>query len=154
MTMNYLSSTLTLLVCLFSAGCATTHLQTPSGFASHDEGKSYDLRVSDGEGVVIAVRTEKNDPQGDLAYWSSALDVQLRKSGYQPLEHVDVSSAKGLAGRQLRYVIDDNGRELVYWLSVFVTRSRVVVVEAGGDAAFFEPKIEQVEAAIASLEVG
>jgi hypothetical protein len=42
----------------------------------------------------------------------------------------------------------------VFWVVVFVTDREVVVVEAGGDAVFFEPKIEQVEAAIGSLQVG
>ncbi|PRP98593.1 hypothetical protein [Enhygromyxa salina] len=135
-------------------GCATTQLDTPTGFASHDESKTYDFRASDGEGVVIAVRTEKNRPSGDLLYWSSTIDVQLRKSGYEPLDRIDVKSADGHAGKQLRYVLHEGGREMVYWLSVFVTDARVIVVEAGGDAAFFEPKASQVEAAIGSLSVG
>lgn len=145
---------LSALFCLLLGGCATTHLETPAGFASHDEGRSYDLRASDGEGVVLAVRTEKNRPSGDLLYWSSALDVQLRKTGYEPVEDLDLQSADGHAGKQLRYVVHDGGRELVFWLSVFVTERQVILVEAGGDAEFFGPKAAQVEAAIASLTVG
>jgi len=147
---------MTALVCLglLASGCATAKLETPTGFAHHDEGQRYDQRISDGEGVVIAVRSEKNRPRGDLSYWSAALDVQLRNTGYEPISHVDVRSADGREGKQLRYVIDSGGRELIYWLSVFVTDGRVVVVEAGGDATFFEPKAAQVEAAIASLTVG
>ena len=144
---------MTALVCLL-AGCASAQLETPTGFATHDEGRSYDQRASDGEGVVIAVRTEKNRPRGDLLYWSSALDVQLRKTGYEPVEDLEVRSADGHAGKQLRYVVQQDGRELVFWLSVFVTDSRVVLVEAGGDAEFFAPKAEQVEQAIASLTFG
>ena len=41
----------------------------------------------------------------------------------------------------------------MFWLSVFVTDGRVVLVDAGGDAEFFAPKAEQVEAAIASLTI-
>jgi hypothetical protein len=135
-------------------GCATTSLATPAGFAAHDEGRTYDFRASDGEGVVIAVRTEKNRPRGDLQYWSAALDVQLRSAGYEAHDAVELKSADGHAGRQLRYVLHQEGRELVFWVAVFVTDREVVVVEAGGDAVFFEPKIEQVEAAIGSLQVG
>lgn len=136
------------------AGCATTQLQTPSGFAAHDSGEGYDLRVSDGEGVVLAVRTEKNRPQGDLKYWTSALDSQLRKSGYEARDAKDVKSADGHAGKQVRYVLHAEGRDLVFWLSVFVTGRHVVIVEAGGDGAFFAPKAELVSGAIATLEVG
>ena len=137
-----------------TTGCATAKLDTPSGFASHDPGSAYDIRVSDGEGVVLAVRSEKNRPSGDLQYWSSALDVQLRSAGYQAKEVQDVESADGHAGKQLRYELHDAGRTLDFWLSVFVTDRRVIVVEAGGDQSFFEDKQDQVEAAIASLRVG
>lgn len=135
-------------------GCATTSLDTPTGFASHHEGRTYDFRASDGEGVVIAVRTEKNRPRGDLQYWSSALDVQLRTAGYEARDAVALKSADGHAGKQLRYVLHEDGRELVFWVAVFVTDRQIVVVEAGGDAVFFEAKLEQVEAAIGSLQVG
>ena len=143
----------TALVCVLG-GCASAQITTPTGFAAHDEGNTYDFRASDGEGVVIAVRTEKNRPHGDLLYWSSALDVQLRKSGYEPFDATDVSSADGHDGKQLRYVLHENGRDMVFWLSVFVTDRQVVVVEVAGDSAFFDPKTDQVEAAIASLTVG
>jgi hypothetical protein len=136
------------------SGCATTSITTPSGFASHAEGRSYDFRASDGEGVVIAVRSEKNRPRGDLQYWTSTLDVQLRNAGYEAREAVELESADGHPGRQLRYVLHEDGRELMFWVSVFVTERRVVVVEAGGDALFFETKAEQVEAAIGSLQLG
>lgn len=146
-----------LIICALAGllgGCATTSLDTPTGFASHKEDGAYDFRASDGEGVVIAVRTEKNRPQGDLAYWSAALDVQLRKVGYVPSDAVELKSADGRAGRELRYVLHDSGRELVFWVAVFVTDRQVVVVEAGGDAVFFDAKIDQIEAAIGSLHVG
>jgi len=137
-----------------STGCATAQLDTPSGFAAHDDDPTYDFRASDGEGVVLAVRTEKNNPQGDLDYWSAALDVQLRKAGYEAQSAHEVTSADGHGGKQLRYVIDVDGRELVFWLSVFVTKREVVLVEAGGDAEFFGDKVSDVDAAIASLRVG
>ena len=137
-----------------ATGCATAQLDTPSGFAAHEDDAVYDFRASDGEGVVLAVRTEKNDPKGDLDYWTAALDVQLRKAGYEAKAAQDVQSADGHQGKQIRYVIDVDGRELVFWLSVFVTKREVVLVEAGGDAEFFEPKATDVETAIGSLRVG
>jgi hypothetical protein len=153
-TKRTLSMFCTLALAALLGGCAKTSLSTPAGFASHREGRTYDFRASDGEGVVIAVRTEKNRPHGDLQYWTAALDVQLRTAGYEPREAVDVKSADGQSGRQLRYVLAVDGRELVFWVSLFVTKHQIVVVEAGGDAAFFEPKVEQVEAAIGSLQIG
>ncbi len=148
------SLSMIMLAVLALGGCATAQLQTPSGFAPHEDDELHDYRASDGEGVVLAVRSEKNQPRGDLEFWSSALDVRLRKAGYQALAREDVTSADGHTGRQLRYVIPDQGRELTFWVTLFVTERRVVVVEAGGDTELFEPKIGTVERAIASLELG
>ena len=134
-------------------GCANVHMQTPAGFAARND-KTYDYRASDGEGVVLAVRTEKNDPEGDLAFWSSAVDVRMRKAGYTAQDRRDVKSIDGREGQQLRYEIASEGRTLAFWVTVFVTGRRVVIVEAGGDTELFEPKAKTVEAAIASLHVG
>jgi hypothetical protein len=134
-------------------GCSTARMQTPSGFAAHDD-DAYDYRASDGEGVVLAVRSEKNDPEGDLEFWSSAVDVRLRKAGYTAQDRRDVKSIDGREGRQLRYEVAAEGRTLAFWVTVFVTGRRVVIVEAGGDTELFEPKVKVVEAAIASLHVG
>jgi hypothetical protein len=142
-----------LIAALVLGGCSTARLQTPSGFAAHDD-DAYDYRASDGEGVVLAVRSEKNDPQGDLEFWSSAVDVRLRKAGYAAQDRKDVTSADGHGGRQLRYEVQAEGRTLAFWVTVFVTGRRVVLVEAGGDTELFVPKAKLVEAAIASLQVG
>ncbi len=143
-----------LAVAALTSGCATTQMDTPAGFAAHERDDRYELRVSDGEGVVLAVRTEKNRPQGDLPYWTSALDAQLRQAGYEANAARDITSADGHAGKQLRYVLTDGGRQLVFWMTVFVTGRHVVVVEAGGDASFFEPKADAVDSAISTLNVG
>lgn len=141
------------LAALVLGGCSTARLTTPSGFATHTGG-TYDYRASDGEGVVLAVRTEKNDPRGDLAFWTSAVDVKLRGAGYEARALRDVTSANGRPGRQLRYELETGGRTLAFWVTVFVTTRHVVIVEAGGDTELFEPKAKTVEAAIGSLDVG
>jgi len=142
------------LAALVLGGCSTARLQTPSGFAAHGGSSAYDYRASDGEGVVLAVRSEKNRPRGDLEFWSSALDVKLRQAGYEARSIDEVVSADGLPGRQIRYVLPYEGRELSFWVTLFVTAKRVVIVEAGGDTELFSAKTEVVERAIASFEVG
>ncbi|MEX1368999.1 MAG: serine/threonine protein kinase [Nannocystaceae bacterium] len=145
-----------ILTALALGGCATTSLQTPTGFATHhgDRDDRYEYRASDGEGVVLGVRREKNEPRGDLDFWSAAVDVKLRQAGYEALSMDDVASADGLPGRQIRYVLPHQGRELSFWVTLFVTSRSVVIVEAGGDSEFLSAKAEAVEHAIASLHVG
>lgn len=153
---------------LASAACAPrATVQTPPGFAVLDDQKEYVYRASSADGVVIAVRAEKNEPKGNLDFWSDALDRQLRREGYAPESAgheggastprppTDVRTATGLPGRQTRYTRTENGRKYRFWLTVFVTESRVWVVEAGGDEDRFKGRIQEgIQKAIESLGVG
>lgn len=154
--MRRTSTSLTSLVlaALSLGACATTSMTTPAGFAAQPDDDRYEYRASDGEGVVLAVRSEKNRPHGDLEFWTSALDVKLRQAGYEAKTLDEVASADGVEGRQIRYVIPHEGRELSFWVTLFVTAKRVVIVEAGGDSEFLEAKTDAVERAIASVTVG
>jgi hypothetical protein len=147
-----------MIACLIAAasllgGC--THdfqISTPDGFAPLEDQETYDYRATDAEGVVLGVREKANDPRGDLSFWSGALDAHLRRRGYRAVASKDVESVDGIAGRQIRYAVDRDGRRHAYWVTVFVTDDRVVTVEAGGDEAFFEEKGKAIQKAIASVE--
>ena len=137
------------------AGC--THdftIDTPDGFAPLDDQTTYDYRATDAEGVVLGVREKANDPHGDLAFWSGALDAHLRRQGYRAVEATAVESSDGVAGRQLRYTVSRSGRQHAYWVTVFVTADKVVTVEAGGDEAFFDTRGKAIGKAIASVQAG
>ena len=127
-------------------------IQTPDGFAELDEG-GYAYRATSAEGVVIAVRREANDPRGNLAFWSAAVDYELRRKGYAAVSSKDVKSPSGVSGKQLRYTTSRAGRPNVLWATVFVSGSSVTVVEAGGDAAHFADVEADVERSIAAIDV-
>lgn len=136
-----------------SAGCSRGFsIQTPEGFAELDDG-DYAYRATSAEGVVIAVRREDNDPQGNLAFWSAAVDYELRRKGYSAVSSKSVKSASGVSGKQIRYGITREGRPNVLWATVYVTSGNVTVVEAGGDSAHFEGVESEVEAAISEIDV-
>lgn len=126
-------------------------LATPPGFVSIDD-DAYDHRATNADGVVIAVRTMANDPEGDLAFWAGAIDRKLRQR-YQAVDIVEVEAESGARGVQIRYEADHGGRLHRYWATVFVLRGRVFLVEAGGDAEFFDPQLQQVERAVLSVDL-
>lgn len=146
---------LALLVGVATTGCSRGFvITTPAGFAELEEEESYAYRATTAEGVVLAVRHEPNEPYGDLAFWAGAVDAQLRRNGYVADKALDVESSDGRHGRQLRYHTMREGREQLFWATVYVTDDVVVVVEAGGDRAFFEKLESSVSAAISSLRIG
>jgi len=137
------------------AGCgAGFTITTPAGFAELEDQEQYGYRATSPQGVVIAVRREENAPYGDLSFWSGAVDAHLRRNGYTAVKAVDVKTADGVAGKQIRYRSKRKGREHAFWVSVFVTESVVVTVEVGGDVEYFDELEKPLAKAIASLRIG
>jgi hypothetical protein len=141
---------------LLAVGCNSgARVSAPEGFAELDEGDTYSYRATNAAGVVIAVRTEDNNPRGNLDFWTNAVDLKLKKSGYAAIteEASKVSSDTGLEGRRLRYRTQKDGRPHEYWVTVFVTEAEVIVVEAAGDESFFDQKTQKrIEAAMKTVK--
>lgn len=147
---------LSLCFSLLAACTSGARVDAPDGFAElDDDSEAYTYRATSAEGVVIGVRTESNDPHGNLSFWTSAIDHKLRKAGYAALheEPVSFESAGGLVGKRLRYKSVQAGRPHEYWVTVFVTDSKVILVEAAGDEAFFDAKVQkQIDAATKTVK--
>jgi hypothetical protein len=126
----------------FASGCSSATVVPPSDFA-YVEGGDYEVRASSAEGVVIAVRENDNDMKGNLAFWSSVISSKLERAGYARDAAEKVTTAAGLEGQELRFQTTKNGRPHRYWINLFVTKNRVYLIEAGGDAAFFDEKTEK-----------
>ncbi len=129
----------------------TTRLDTPGGFARLEDQKSWAYRATSPQGVVIAAKNEPNAMGGDLAFWSESIDLTLAKAGYEKKLEKAVRTARGLEGKQTRYVATRNGREHHYWIAVFTPKDRVVVVEAGGDAEPFAKAEATVDRTMSTL---
>ncbi len=142
---------------LFAAACSSrAHLAPPQGFAELAKNDTYSFRATSASGVVIAARTEANDPKGNLDFWTSALDYKLQKSGYHRVgEPEKVASSAGAVGKTIHFEIDRGGRPHEYWVTVFVIDDKVVVVEAAGDKAFFDAGTKkQIAEAVRSVKLG
>jgi hypothetical protein len=154
--MNSLKILLVAPLFLLSVACGSgARLAPPDGFAELEDGDTYSYRATSAAGVVIGVRTEDNNPHGNLEFWTNALDLKLKKSGYAAISDAPtkVSSKAGLEGRRLRYQTKREGRTHEYWVTVFVTDASVIVVEAAGDEAFFDGATKkQIEAATQTVQ--
>jgi hypothetical protein len=139
----------------FASGCARGfEIATPDGFAELDDNDHYRYRATSAEGVVLAVRREKNEPEAGLDFWTKALDNELTGRGYNLVATDSVKSKNGTQGTRLRYTVTRNGRPNVLWVAVFVSGSRVVIVETGGDEAHWKSVEPKVTSAIEAIEVG
>jgi hypothetical protein len=158
--MRLVSSLAVLSIALASAACTGPELAPPPAFAAVGGGAGYDYRAATPQGIVVAVRHEKNDPQADVGFWANAVDLRLKRDGYTPSGESKVKTDRGLEGVELSYARTDQGRTYRYVVALFVKERRemlvfkkhdLFVVEAGGDAEDFDPARADVERAIRSL---
>lgn len=141
---------LVIMFALVLSACGPT-MDVPGGFVRVDG--DYDLRISNAEGVVVGVNVHRNRrPRGDLGFWASALDARVR-ARYGATQRVEVETDSGVEGIQIRAATARDGRPHRYWATVFVSGRDVVLVEAGGDEAYFASHETEVLAAIQSLEI-
>ena len=136
------------------AGCGTFKAPTPPGFvALAEQDPLYDYRATTHDGVVLAVRVMPNDPLGDEAFWSQAVELRLRnQGGYALLESRAVRTRSGLPGRQIRFGHDEGARPHVYQVTLFVTKKRIYLLEAGGAKALMDRESPRLEAFVATFE--
>ena len=145
---------LILALSLLAPACASFHLNTPNGFAQLEDDERYDYRATNADGVVIAVRVERNEPLANLEFWGRVVDERLRRQGYVPDGNPEpVQSANGIPGVLFHYGATIGGREHRYQVAVFVRARKVFVVEAGGDREVFDPAAAAVSRSLRSFRM-
>jgi len=141
---------LVLIAPLLCAACApASRLSAPDGFAH--VGGEFDDRVASATGVVVGTRAVPNDPKANLDFWTQAIDLRLRQRGYELAEQPqDVKNDAGLPGRSLHYTFFDGTRKNRYFVDVYATSRRILLVEAAGDAADFDANMPKIVATMRS----
>ncbi len=133
LSLRFVLSVLLATPALAACGSAFEH-PTPSGFVElNEDSDRYDYRATSADGVVLSVRALDHDPEGELSFWSRAIQNQLRyHSGYALLEEHEVESADGLEGVQLRFGHDQDDAPHQYFVTIFPTEDTLFLLEAGG----------------------
>jgi hypothetical protein len=140
---------------ILAAACGpASGLSAPDGFARLG-GDHFDDRIGSASGVVVATRVVANDPKANLDFWTQAIDLRLRQRGYVATEAAkDVKNAAGLPGRSLHYTFNDGTRENRYFLDVYATDRRILLVEATGATADFDARLPKVVETMRSARLG
>lgn len=133
----------------FSHHSASVSAAAPTGFAAWK--KTSRFAASSADDVVYRVRTEKNKPFADLAFWTEALRTRQRDAGYTALAEGTTNAASGQPGAWIELGAANGTRDDVYLVAVFVDDKRLVVVEAAGEAGVFTTHRDAVLAALAKL---
>jgi len=132
-------------------------VETAPGFVEvHEENAAYDYRAVVPDGVAVAVRAvdiEEGQPK-DVVFWERAFALRTRElDGYALVQTGAARSLDGVAGRELVFGHDEQGKPFVYRVRLFVSGDKLVVAEAGGAREEMERWRTSVDWMLASVRV-
>ncbi|MBN1335476.1 MAG: DUF4349 domain-containing protein [Deltaproteobacteria bacterium] len=123
--------------------------EAPDGFARYPKDKAF--RAASPDDVLFRVRTERHEPDADLAFWKEALLKRMTDAGYRKLEEKDVV-AGSTPGYLLQLTAPLGVDDALYVVAVFPVGRRLVVVEAAGEVSRVRARMDAILAAIAALD--
>lgn len=145
--MKPLSLGILFLCALLLSGCPSTgkfkqgQTWIPQGFAAYQSAKKQ-AAISP-EGIVYAIRHEKNEPMADLSFWKKAMKKRLLETGYIFVAESDLQGQK-----QQGYLLElaaPVGKEDFAWIiALYVQGKQLHIIQASGE----EKKLKQHRKAI------
>jgi hypothetical protein len=129
---------------------------TPAGFLelNNQSNVGFDYRATHPDGLVTSVRVIANKPQGTLAFWSRAIENQMREShGYSLLARRPMTSRDGTAGEQLQFGHDEGQKPHLYYLTLFADQEDIFILEQGGNKELVERHAAELDSAVTTFSI-
>ena len=106
-------------------------MTAPEAFKRFDQRGGYKAITADG--VMLKAREVKNYPEGDLPFWTDALQRHLLARGYMQKGKTECfKTQKGLDGCTLVFLLPHGAEDWAFAQTVFVQGKRIVLVESAG----------------------
>ena len=121
----------------------------PSGFAPWRKGGRFQAVSPDH--CVFRVRSAKNKPKADEAFWTEALRTRMVNAGYTLEAEQTLTGASGRELHLLELRAANGAVDQAYLVAITVQGGKVVIAEASGEVEAFAPRREAVLAALQAL---
>lgn len=123
-----------LVISILFAGCETVSgkYTAPKGFAAY--GGAGDFRAASPEGVVLKIRTEKNEPFAELDFWREALKKRMADAGYRFIAESEIKAGND-KGYMIELAAPLGPTDYSYLIAVFQKEKKLVIIESAGEIA-------------------
>ncbi len=144
-----------LIFALAPVACRPFIPATPPGFVELDDrDKSYDYRATHPDGLVTGVRVIRNSQEGDLPFWTRAVENELRLGkGYRLVRDEAITNHEGLAGRLLEFGHDEGKSPHVYRVALYIHRNDLFVLEQGGTRDLVTAHAKELDRAVLDFSI-
>jgi hypothetical protein len=133
------------------ASCKHYRATPPDGFAAYVSSDAF--RAVSADGVIFRVHEEKNEPQAELAFWKEAFKRRMKDAGYGFVSDADVTTSSGKRGYTLELNAPQGAVDYGYFVTIFVSGSRIVVAEAAGEVTRLAQKRAALATALEALDI-
>ena len=130
------------------AACARYKADIPEIFAAQKEGGKIVFYSPDG--FKAAIKSEKNKPEKNTAFWAEALRTQLEGEGYLILSEKPYTS-DNLEWVSFTWLLPKGQRYYKYMTALSVRDKRIFIMEAAGEKDIFDSYEKDVENVITSV---
>jgi|GEM_PF-3940174 len=143
-----------LFVILFLSGCGLK-VNTPSGFAKMKKpGIFFKYRAISSDEVAIAFKVRKNEPVGDVAFWSKIIKEKVPLIyGYSFVQEKDCVTGNNVKGKLLEFLVDNSDGKYTYLIGIFVKSKKIWIFESGGKKEAFETHRKDIVAMLQSVKL-
>ena len=136
------------------AGCSPFTIRTPPAMIELPDQTDYAYRAMTPDGVVLGARVVHDAGKADVAFWTQAVTLHMQElSGYALLTTTDVTTANGVAGKELRFGHDESGKPYAYAVRLFVQGKNLFLLEAGGTKEEMERSRATLDWAMSSFHL-
>jgi hypothetical protein len=121
-------------------------LRPPAGYAEAGAARDGSYRALSPEGLPFRVRSFRDEPAKELAFWTEALKSHLVKEGYRPNGEGRSFQAGNLPGSAQEWVVPYGQESYVYLTALLVAGERILLIEAGGPYELYveyRPSLEE-----------
>ncbi len=140
------------LMCAILVSCGPPlNLKTPPGFAVYKPARGA-FRAISAAGVRIKAYAVKNDPEGDIAMWQTAIDRYFIESGYH-LQKREPLSVSGRNGSYSEYRCRYYGLDYIYSLTIVPRGKKLLIVETSGREDSYSRERDRIMQSLRTMEI-
>ena len=140
-----------LTLALVFVGCKTPYtMDTPKSFRKYEDTKDFKMITADG--VMLKARQVDNYPEGDLDFWTDALERHLAERGYLMKSKDCFKTQTAKKACTLDFVLPYGTEDWAFSETVFIIGKKIVLVEAAGPFNRFAKVENELAAALMTFE--
>ena len=139
-------------ICTLAGGCVS--MDTPRGYAELDDSYPFDFKAVSARGNVIALSEFDNeDDSVGLPFWAEAVEYQkVELDGYKLISREELRTNADVFGTLFTFEVGEGPDAILYLIAVFVDGDDIYVVEAGGAVEAIEAEMDDIKAAMKTVE--